>query len=127
YRRVSAAARLWDRYLGDPPAPATGTPPPDPGAAVDAALDVHARARVLAEVLAEEHDLPVRFFWQPRRGGWPAEVLDRLPPEVTDLSGVFDDLPEDSVYIDADVHTDEDGARRLAEALWAEVAADLEE
>jgi hypothetical protein len=125
YGRQSAAVRLWERLTADSEEAGTVSSPPDPDAVVDNALDIYARARALARVLGDQHDVPVRFFWQPRRAGWPAALLDRLPSEVIDLSQVFAGLDPDDVYIDADVHTDEDGARRLAEAIWAELRPQL--
>jgi hypothetical protein len=65
----------------------------------------------------------VRFFWQPQRAGWPSAITDRLPPDVVDLSAVFDGS-EDDIYID-EVHTNELGARIVAEALWAELGPEL--
>ncbi|HMQ24906.1 MAG TPA: hypothetical protein PKA98_02880, partial [Acidimicrobiales bacterium] len=64
-----------------------------------------------------------RFFWQPKRSGWPASITDHLPDGVDDLSHTLDGQ-EDARYID-EVHTDEVGARIIAEAIWAEIGPDL--
>jgi lysophospholipase L1-like esterase len=91
---------------------------------LDATFDIYGRALRLVEDLAEDHDVPVRFYWQPRDGGWPAEVTARIPDPVVDLSDVFAGVDE-PVFIDA-AHTNELGARVMAEALWDDLARDLD-
>jgi hypothetical protein len=122
YHRTSAVWNLADRIDGPPEVPSAARP-------VDAevvgnALDVYRRSIRLVTGLVEEHGSTVRFFWQPRLGGWPAEILDHLPDEVIDVSDVFAGQ-ESERYIDT-VHTDEEGAALLAERLWAELEPDLE-
>jgi len=121
YADVSALARL----LGHDPSSPTRVAPPatTPDQQVADALGVYRRATALAEGVAAPHDLPVRFFWQPRLGGWPDAVVDGLPPGVTDLSPAVD-AALTGHYIDQ-VHTDEDGARTIAEALWAELGGEV--
>lgn len=125
YRRASGAWRVWDTVTGrDAPLPGlddavAGTPEQQ----TDAALDIYGRAKGLTEDLAVDHEVPVRFFWQPRAAGWPPEVLDRLPEGVVDLSNVFGGDP--SPFYDV-VHTDEVGAEVIAQAMWDELGPELE-
>ncbi len=125
YRRASGVWRVWDSVTGQTaPFPGTedavsGTPEQQ----TDAALDIYGRAKGLAEDLAVDYGVPVRFFWQPRAAGWPPEVLERVPDDVTDLSNVFggDTAP----FYDV-VHTDEAGARVIAQAMWDELGPELQ-
>ena len=123
YARASATVQLVDRLTGDDePGLTAGATPSDPDEQADAALDVYDRALARVEELVGD-DTELHFFWQPQRLGWPDDVLSRLPPGVVDLSDTFAGI-EDGVYID-DVHTNEEGARLLAEAMWAEVGPGL--
>jgi len=117
----SALAIAADEALGEEEVAPT---PVDPAEQARAALAVYARSLVAAEDVAAAHGTATRFFWQPRRGGWPDAVIDGLPAEVTDVSGVFEGL-EEHVYID-EVHTNEAGARMAAEALWVELQPEIE-
>lgn len=125
YRRNSGIALLLGRAEPDPGAAQggidRGVATPDDQAA--AALDVYDRATRLVRALADEHGTAARFFWQPQRSGWPASITDHLPDGVDDLSHTLDGQ-EDARYID-EVHTDEVGARIIAEAIWAEIGPDL--
>lgn len=124
YARHSAVGRLLDRFNGDSPNEAGegGTVTPEQQAA--AALDVYARFTDLATGLAADENTSVHFFWQPTKAGWDPSVTDRLPAGVTDLSSVLDGR-QDDLYID-EVHTNEEGARLMAEALWDELGPELE-
>ena len=123
YRRNSAAWRLYDTV--------TGRQPTLPGADLavqatpeqqtDAALDIYQRAVGLIDDLAEDHQVPVRYFWQPRAAGWEPAITDRLPEQVADLSHVFDGQ---QCFYDA-VHTDEACARVMAQAMWDRVGPEL--
>jgi lysophospholipase L1-like esterase len=73
--------------------------------------------------LAQSHDTPVRYFWQPRAAGWDPAIIDRLPSGVTSLADVFDGHQQ-QLYID-EVHTNEAGARILARALWHQLGSGL--
>ncbi|MCB9373278.1 MAG: SGNH/GDSL hydrolase family protein [Microthrixaceae bacterium] len=124
YRRASGAWRLWDTFRGRE----VGLPGLDdaevgtPEEQTDAALDIYGRAKGLVEDLADDYDVPVRFFWQPRAAGWPPEVLERLPEGVIDLSDVFGGDP--SPFYDV-VHTDEAGAQVIAQAMWDSLGPEL--
>lgn len=125
YSRYSAVGRLYDRYdgtdaVGEGELQAAATPQEQ----ADAALDVYARAAALATGLADDDDTSVHFFWQPTKAGWDPSVTDRLPEGATDVSHALDGR-EDEFYID-EVHTNEAGARLMAEALWDELGPEIE-
>jgi lysophospholipase L1-like esterase len=116
---------------------------------VDASLDSYGRGLDLVERLGDAHDFAVVPFWQPdivskertesdeeladllglnddyleRAGEIGAAVRDALPEQVIDLSGALDDV-EQPVMIDQ-VHTDEVGARVIAEAMYPAIAERL--
>lgn len=123
YRRNSAVWRLADTVSGRLPTlpgsdiAAQGTPEEQ----TEAALDIYGRALRMVNDLGTDYQTDVRFFWQPRAAGWPPEITDRLPDSVTDLSHIFDGQQR---FYDV-VHTDEDGAHQMAEAMWAELGPDL--
>ena len=125
YRRNSGVALLLGKADPDPGAAQGGiqhaaATPEDQAAA---ALDVYGRATDLVRALAREHGTEARFFWQPQRSGWPPSITDHLPEGVIDVSHVLDGQ-EDDRYID-EVHTDEEGARLMAESIWAEIGPEL--
>jgi hypothetical protein len=118
----------------------------DPEAVVDAADDLLRRGRDLASGVAESYGVDVQFWFQPtlytkppvpgevevlervavRTPDWvpvTQAVRDRLPGDVVDLADVLDDNP-DPLFWDA-VHTNEVGARLIAEAAWPRVRAAL--
>lgn len=123
YGENSAVARLVDRLDGEE-VPSIVGPLATPEEQADAALDIYERATGRVRDLVDAYGSSAAFFWQPRRIGWPSEVTDRLPAGVADLGHVFDGQ-EDELYID-EVHTNEHGAQVVAEAMWAELAAELE-
>ncbi len=123
YRRNSAAWRIADAVRGRTvPVPGTeqavqGTPEEQ----TDNALDIYGRSVSMISDLAEDHQVPVHFFWQPRAAGWTPDIIARLPPQVTDLSNVFGG---EDLFYDV-VHTDEPGARLIAEAMWAQAGPEV--
>jgi lysophospholipase L1-like esterase len=123
YARNSAVLRLVSSFGPEDPPPQIPAGPESAEERAEAALDVYARSIRLAADVAGDHDVPTAFFWQPRRAGWPAEITDRLDDDVVDVTHVFDGR-EDDLYLD-DVHTDEVGARLLAEAIWDELEPQL--
>lgn len=127
YWRSSAISVIGSELFGEDPegdAFNPGGSEATPQEQADAALGIYRRAMGLVQDLAARNgDTPVRFFWQAQAQGWPAQVLRDLPEDVTDLSGVFDEV-EEPLYIDA-VHTNELGGRLVAEALWSELSHDL--
>lgn len=127
YQRNSAIARFIDHLDGeatDPPG-VVADEAADPGRQADATVAIHRRAQRRISDLADDDRTPVHFFWQPQRGGWPTRVTSRLSPNVSDLSDVFAGR-EDDLYLD-EVHTNEEGARIVAEAMWAELGPGLED
>ena len=97
--------------------------------ALEAAESIYRRSLALIDHAADASRTPTLIAWQP--GGPPPRPLDRdLYGELTDrvagvggavdLSGALRSVAT-PVYIDA-VHTNELGARVVAEALWAQVA-----
>lgn len=121
YAENSAIARFAGRLAADDdPAMETATPERQ----AQAALDIYDRANTLIGDLADEHGSVAHFFWQPRRIGWPSAIIRQLPANVTDLAHVFDGR-EDDLYID-EVHTNEEGALLVAEAMWAELGPELQ-
>lgn len=111
--------------------------PRSPEAVGELAAARYERARSISSDLAAIHDLDVRWYWQPTRltrptvEGEPTTEFDdelrlaseaarrALADEVVDLADVLDEVRE-PVYSD-DVHHNELGARRIAEAIWADI------
>ena len=127
YRRSSGLWRTADHLFGTAPAPSWQAHLSDESEEEHraAALSVYRRSLDLIRPLARTHRVPVRFFWQPTSTGWSPEVLTGLPNDVVDISDALDGR-QDEVYI-SDVHTNEIGARMVAEAMWAELAPMLTE
>ncbi len=125
YRRTSGLWRVVDTVRGrEVPLPgSSGVEHGTPDQQRDAALGIYARAVSRISSLAAREGVPSRMFWQPQLAGWPPEVLSQLPPNVTDLSHVFDGR-QDDLYFDP-VHTNEEGARLLAGAIWDQVGAQV--
>ena len=127
YVAASGTARVIDRLKGTGGVNSSGVgyrslaPEQDQ---YDAMLSIYRRAVGRILELADEYGVRVRFFWQPRRLGWPDRVLRSLPAETADISNAFDGHPD--VYVDDD-HTNEDGARLVARSLLVSVREDLRE
>jgi hypothetical protein len=146
--RPSAAKVAWDEYLQhsairkavrrvtafiDTPAGASESVRTQAGAEDDPlsetyqkpiedaqrAVDVYERGRGFTQYLAAEYDVDTVFFWQPVRAGeadlWAAA---NVSPPTIDVSDALDSHQE--VYIDGG-HTNEEGARIVAERLWQEL------
>jgi lysophospholipase L1-like esterase len=104
----------------------------DRSAALPTAVDIYQRGRAMALELAEDHDLgdPV-FFWQPELESVDAQSPSRrgavLAGEPTiDISTVLADPDSEPVFIDGG-HTNELGARIVAEAMWGYLAPLVED
>jgi hypothetical protein len=148
----SAAAEAWDAYLAhsaiqkavrrlrdvvDPPAGASNSTasqeddgPQDLGQNfvkttehARAALDVYGRGTSMSSALAEEYGVEPLFFWQPVMAG-EAELWAnaRVSAPTINISDALDLHGE--VYIDGG-HTNEVGARVVAERIWPELSATL--
>ena len=146
---VNLYRRIWDRLDGDDPevrlteAEASAVPADVDAEAVEAATaDLLVRGRELAAALAEAHGIDVQFWFQPtlytkgpvegeeqlpgraanRTPGWVptiAALRAGFPAEVVDLADALDGHP-DPLFWDT-VHTNETGARLVAEAAWPEL------
>jgi hypothetical protein len=134
WARTSLVTILWRQLTGSLSTPAGASvaegaarTPPDPTDVAKYTASVYARGVRIARELGAEFRVETRFFWQPAAWyrsspAWP-RVRSSLPGEVVDLSAVFDARTE-PVYID-DVHTNERGARIVAERMWREVGPAL--
>ncbi len=137
YRQTSVLTRLG-RAVGslglvapaaaDDGEPTFYTPPPEEMAvAVDHADAVYRRTMAMLAHVADGHGVPTAVFWQPADRWAPYDELGARVARVgggIDVSRVLDDPPA-PVYLDG-VHTNELGARLVAEALWPTVAARLD-
>jgi hypothetical protein len=117
YRRTSVLTRLVDGLggiLGAQPAAAAD------GDLVRRVLDLRARAAALVDGVADRHGVPTLRAWQAATGvegdGGAYREAAAADQDAIDLSGVLDEVAG-AVFADG-VVTDEDGARRVAEALW---------
>ncbi|MCX6525952.1 MAG: hypothetical protein NTX58_14515 [Actinobacteria bacterium] len=84
------------------------------------ALDVYSRGRALTTFLAEEHGVIPVFFWQPVSAGeaekWANANISAPTINISDALNSRED-----VYIDGG-HTNEEGARIVAERIWDSLA-----
>ncbi len=142
----SNAALAWDAYLGhsaiqklvrrakesiDPPAgalessasedadgggPASGQNYDLDVRDAERAVDVYERGRALTAFLADEYDVQAAFYWQPVTEAEPqAWANDHISAPTINISDALDDHRE--VFIDSP-HTNEEGARLVAERIW---------
>lgn len=126
YRENSGVARIVDRVVNGP----TGLPdwlassaPVDANGASDAALDIYGRSGRAIELLADDAGIPVRSYMQATKIEWTPEQRAQFPPGTRDYSDIFDGI-ESSIYIDG-AHTNERGARMVAERLWRDLGPEL--
>jgi len=83
------------------------------------AVDVYERGRGLTLSLAEQYDVGTLFLWQPVLGSEPeAWSNENMSEPTVDISDALDD--DTQVYIDGG-HTNEEGARIVAERIWIEL------
>jgi lysophospholipase L1-like esterase len=118
YTGASLSGLLAERLRGDDLA----APAPDGDASeaerAEATVDLYQRSTSVIRSLGEREGVPVVFFWQPQQSPYPEGLVDALPDDVVDLSEALDDHEE--VFLDG-VHTDERGARIVAEQIWGEL------
>ena len=108
------------------------------------AMRKYNQARRLSSTTARMHHVAMRYVWQPDRFTRPLvlsephfdtvrenstrlqeqAVDDLIPKDVIDLTGALDGT-RDPIYTD-DVHHNEEGARLIAEALYARIASELQ-
>lgn len=146
----SALQTIWDEYalhsairkvigrIDDAVSPSAGAAPLRPAAASgddkpagagtyynktidDArnAVDVYERGRRMTEHLAADHGVDAVFFWQPVKVG-PTEkwANAHITPPTVNISDALADHQE--VFIDGG-HTNEEGARIVADRIWKEI------
>ena len=75
--------------------------------------------------MAEEYGVELAFFWQPVMAG-PAEIWanENISAPTINVSDALDDHQD--VFIDGG-HTNEEGARIVAERLWRELRPQVED
>lgn len=128
YLRSSALARAVGALRGGDDTEtndriATTTDPGAENAALDfrtaarSVMDVYARGRTLSGALAEQHGVEPFYFWQPTDYGGAMNLFTQreLDEPTIDLTDALDDHRD--VYIDGN-HTNEAGARIIAERIW---------
>lgn len=132
YRHTSLLGKLWRATTASltPPAVAQGAryepPHEDVERAQREAAQIYRRSMALIRHETDAHGVPTLVFWQPGPE-WEPDPFRRnwyleLSAEVAtvgggiDLSGALFDPPA-PIYIDG-VHTNELGARLVAEAMW---------
>lgn len=139
---------------GEPPAPLVTVPgagrPPTATATIEALMGVYQRGRELALALGAQYGIPVAHFWQPDLFNTaPLEPGERqvvrdlgmddfrydavarisraavasLPDGVIDLSDAF--AGEDGPVLTDQAHTNELGARLVAESMYPHLAPAL--
>ncbi len=154
-RTRSAAAVAWEAYLKhsaiqkavrrakdfvDPPAGASELRPTQTGdgddnplatwytkSVVDGqrAIDVYERGRDLTRHLAEKYRTEAVFFWQPVIAGEAEQwANEHISAPTINVSDALDD--HQGVYIDGG-HTNEEGARIVADRLWQELEPRIDE
>jgi len=126
YRETSGLHKLL-RRLGIDPAGAEEASG-DLADAVENAADIYHRSVELQRDVARRFGVPIINYWQPGPV-YPAylDLTERLPRGVVDLSETFSEADaEDRVFIDGG-HTNELGARLVAEAMWDDLRVRIAE
>lgn len=92
----------------------------------DEAVAVYRRGRAVIQDLAATYGVATLLTWQPHREPPPGylEAGRALAPETVDVSCALDHVDPDLTYLDR-VHTNEDGARVVAQALWPLIEPDV--
>ena len=113
---------LGDRHAGA----ATG----DDDEVARRAAAVYRRTRTLIQSAGRAAGVDPVFFWQPDRSSLDAGsamrlAADAVGPPTIDLSSAIPASEADAVYIDGG-HTNERGARLVAEAMWAHLGPMVE-
>ncbi len=123
WRDASLVVQGWDWLVGQPAGATAAQEQPGPDEVAELTLGTYGRGVVLAQRIGAEHNVPVLAFFQATALAADDEITRKvvagLPDHIVDLSGALDDTP--ATYIDA-VHTNEDGARRVADAIGAHAA-----
>lgn len=142
---IAVGRRWFSRFDGISAPDGVVAPARDGGPVLEAA-DVgraaarrYERTRQLSRLVGEDAGIPVAWFWQPSVATRPpvdgepgtdaatraraAAAASALDPDVVDLSDALDRAGETLFY--DEVHTNERGARLVAEAIYAEVRDQL--
>jgi hypothetical protein len=86
---------------------------------------VYMRAQKLTHALSDQYDVPTLFYWQPfiRLNAPDAAARAQIKPPTIDISELL--LDHQDVYIDG-AHTNEEGARIVADRLWEDLGPEVE-
>ncbi|OWY63546.1 hypothetical protein B7486_52495, partial [cyanobacterium TDX16] len=126
WRETSLVGEVSNQVAGVAPAWAGESEQRSPEAeqeAVDDAVAVYQRGRAFVLDLAAEHDVPVVLFWQPELDtstnptSVRADAAEAAGAPTIDLTDALTGVPSEDVYLDG-AHTNELGARLVAEAMW---------
>jgi len=122
----SLGTLLWRRYAPSWASPAGAAGRPRTAAETGrAAIEFYRRGLDLARGVAADHDIPMLAFWQPAgvfHGNAAADwAVAHLPSGVIDISHTLDGPVRETIYTD-NVHTNERGARIVADRLWTDIA-----
>lgn len=87
---------------------------------------VYERGKRITQGLSEQYDVFPLFFWQPvAYKGSPVEAaVAQLSDSTVDISDML--LDHQEVFIDGG-HTNEEGARLVAEEIWANIAPTIDD
>jgi hypothetical protein len=116
-RNVFAVAPAWAGDADTAPSTVTAEE------IAEASASVYLRSRNFADIVAEQHGVEVRYYWLPvaasddERSTY-REAASRLDERVTVMQAL--DESDGPVFLDA-VHTNEAGARQVAEALYDDI------
>lgn len=97
-----------------------------------AVADIYRRGRSLVDQIAADAGVATRYFWQPVSVSRPSyrSTAQAMAPETIDLTGALDQVDEpvyvDSPEVDDFIHTNEHGARLIAEAMWPHLRPQVE-
>lgn len=137
YRSTSAVGRIvgniGSAFAAQPAAAQDDGGDGTSEAAQDRAIaDIYRRGRSLVDQIAADAGVATMFFWQPVAVSRPSYRLtaQAMAPETIDLTGALDEVDGpvylDSPEVDDTVHTNEHGARLMAEAMWRHLRPQVE-
>lgn len=121
YRSTSALGRVVQNVgsiFSAQPAAAQGTGSGRTDEEIHNAEDIYRRGRSVIQMLADRAGVRPMFFWQPAFGDDQQyrDIAQGMTPTTIDLTDTLDGASA-PVYLD-DIHTNEQGARIVAEAMW---------
>ena len=131
YRTTSVLGAVpgmaWSLTAARPAEAGEADPPPaETPELLEHVRAVYVRSMEMTRLVAEAHDVPTTFFWQPIKSFRPGylAVARALPDDVVDLTGLLVDPPE-PVFIDLGSHTNELGAALTADAIYESIRPQL--